>query len=145
MTLTAESVLRNTWRALAFVLAYVAGAAFARHFVLAPGDIPLYWPASGLALAVVIVGGLRWAPLVPLAMLVFHAWLSPVPASFLPYAVVAPFAGLLLGGWLARPSHSAPPGTVRNGFQVLLAGTLMSLVSGLIGGYGLWRAQMGSI
>ncbi|HEX2596565.1 MAG TPA: EAL domain-containing protein [Luteimonas sp.] len=143
MTLTAESVLRNTWRALAFVVAYVACAAFARHFVLAPGDIPLYWPASGLALAVVIVGGLRWAPLVPLAMLVFHAWLSPVPASFLPYAVVAPFAGLLLGGWLARPSRSAPPGTVRNGFQVLLAGTLMSLVSGLIGGYGLWRAQMG--
>jgi len=74
-------------------------------------------------------------------MLVFHLWLVPVPPAFLPYALAAPFAGLLLGGWLARPSRSAPPGTVRNGFQVLLAGTLMVVLSGLIGGYGLWLAE----
>jgi diguanylate cyclase (GGDEF)-like protein len=141
MTPAASRVLQTTWRALAFVAGYVACAAFARHFVLAPGDIPLYWPASGLALAVVIVGGLRWALLVPVAMLVFHLWLVPVPPAFLPYALAAPFAGLLLGGWLARPSRSAPPGTVRNGFQVLLAGTLMVVLSGLIGGYGLWLAE----
>jgi diguanylate cyclase (GGDEF)-like protein len=141
MTPAASRVLQTTWRALAFVAGYVACAAFARHFVLAPGDIPLYWPASGLALAVVFVGGLRWALLVPVAMLVFHLWLVPVPPAFLPYALAAPFAGLLLGGWLARPSRSAPPGTVRNGFQVLLAGTLMVVLSGLIGGYGLWLAE----
>ena len=142
MTVTAMQLFRNGWRALAFVAGYIACAAFARHFVLAPGDIPLYWPASGLALAVVIVGGLRWALLVPLAMLLFHAWLVPVPPAFLPYALIAPFAGVLLGGWLARPSRSARAGTVRNGFQVLLAGTLMSLLSGLIGGYGLWQANL---
>ena len=142
MTVTTRQLLRDGWRALAFVAAYVALAACARFFVVTPGDIPLYWPASGLALAVVIVGGLRWALLVPLAKLLFHLWLAPVPGAFLPYAVIAPFAGVLLGGWLARPSVSARPGTVRNGFQVLLAGTLMALLSGAIGGYGRWHAHM---
>jgi diguanylate cyclase (GGDEF)-like protein len=141
---TASQVMRTGGRAVAFVLAYVGCAAFARHFVESPGAMPLYWPASGLALAVVILGGLRWALLVPVAMLLFHVWLAPVPAAFLPYALVAPFAGVLLGGWLARPARSARPGTVRNGFQVLLAGTLMALLSGVIGGYGLWHAGMAS-
>jgi diguanylate cyclase (GGDEF)-like protein len=136
---------RNTLRgmcALAFVVGYSACAALAKHFVVAPGDVALYWPAAGLGLALVILMGLRWAPLVPLALWLVHAWLAPVPAGFLPYALLATYAGVLAGGWLVRRDSSLRPGTVRYGFQVLLGGALMSIIGGVIGGYGMWRADM---
>src|SRR6476619_7185967 len=104
--------------------------------------MPLYWPASGLALAVVVLRGLRWSLLLLVASALVNLWLAPVPASFLPYALLAPFLGVLVGGWLSRRDESLRPGTVRHGFQVLLAGTAMSVVSGLIGGYGLWNAHI---
>lgn len=128
--------------ALAFVAGYVGFAAYAQQFIAAPGDVPLYWPASGLALALVVLAGWRWALLVPLAMLLVHAWLVPVPDGFLPYSLLAVFAGALSGGWLARRDRSIRPGTVRYGFQVFLGGTLMAAVGGLIGGYGMWQSDM---
>jgi len=135
-------ITRDGSRALAFIAGYVGCAAYVQQFIAAPGDVALYSPAAGLALAMVVLAGLRWAVLVPLAMLLVHAWLAPVPSAFLPYALVAGFAGVLAGGWLARRDPSLRPGTVRYGFQVLLGGALMAVVSGGIGGYGMWQADM---
>ena len=135
-------ITRNGAFALAFIAGYVGCAAYARQFIVAPGDVALYWPASGLALALVVLGGLRWALLVPLAMLLVNAWFARVPGAFLPYALLAGLASVLAGGWLARRDSSLRPGTVRYGFQVLLGGALMAAVSAAIGGYGMWRADM---
>ncbi len=129
-------------RVLAFLAAYLACATYAVQIVVAPGDVPLYWPASGLALGVVVLGGLRWAMLVPLAMGMVHAWIAPVPGAFIPYSLLAMLAGTLAGGWFARREWSLRPGTVRYGFQVLLGAVLMATVSGLIGGFGMWRSGM---
>jgi len=134
------------WRELGWALAFVAGyvgfAAFALQSVAAPDQVALYWPATGLGLGMVVVAGLRWAPLVPLATLLVHAWLAPVPAAFLPFSLAANFFGALAGGWLARMDASARPGTVRYGFRVLVGGTLASAIGGLVGGYGMWRAGL---
>jgi len=134
--------LRDIGWALAFVAAYITCAAYAQRFIVAPGAMPLYWPASGVALAVVVLRGLRWSLLLLLALVLVNLWLAPVPGAFLPYALFAPFLGVLVGGWLSRRDESLRPGTVRHGFQVLLAGTVMSIASGVIGGYGLWHAHI---
>jgi len=47
MTPATSRVLQTTWRALAFVAGYVACAAFARHFVLAPGVPAALAPCLG--------------------------------------------------------------------------------------------------
>jgi diguanylate cyclase (GGDEF)-like protein len=138
---TARLLREGGW-ALAFLLGYVACVAYAQRFIVAPGAMPLYWPASGLALALVVLAGLRWSLLVLFALLLVHAWLAPVPPSFLPYAVLAPLAGVMVGGWLSRRDATLRPGSVRQGFQILLAGTVMSIVSGVIGGYGMWQAHI---
>jgi diguanylate cyclase (GGDEF)-like protein len=127
---------------LAFIAGYVGCAAYARQFVVAPHDVGLYSPASGLALAMVVICGLRFALLVPLAILLVDAWLAPISSLFLPYVLSAGLAGMLAGGWLARRDPALRPGTVRHGFQILLGGVLMAAVSGSIGGYGMWRAGM---
>lgn len=127
-------------RALGFVAAYVACTAFSQQLVADPGQVTLYWPAAGLSLALVALHGLRWAPLVPLAMLLGHTTVAPVAEEFLPFSLLANFAGVLAGGWLARRALPSS-GPVRYGFQVLAGGALMAVVGGLIGGYGLWHAQ----
>jgi diguanylate cyclase (GGDEF)-like protein len=137
-----SSLLRGALHVLAFLAAYLACAAYAMQLVVAPGHLPRYWPASGLVLAAVVLGGLRWALLVPPAMLLVYAWIAPVPGDFIPYSLLAMFAGASSGGWLARREPSLRPGTVRYGFQVFLGATLMAAVSGLIGGYGMWRSGM---
>ena len=109
------------WRELGWALAFVAGyvgfAAFALQSVAAPDQVALYWPATGLGLGMVVVAGLRWAPLVPLATLLVHAWLAPVPAAFLPFSLAANFFGALAGGWLARMDASARPAAFGNQFS----------------------------
>ena len=52
--------LRHAAMAAGFVVAYAAACVFADSIV-GPSQVALYWPASGLAFAVAVVGGPRWA------------------------------------------------------------------------------------
>jgi len=141
-TATASALRRQGGWALVFLVGYLACVAYAQRFIVAPGAMPLYWPASGLALAVVVIGGLRWVLVVLVALLLALGWFAPAPPSFLPYAVLAPLAGVTVGGWLSRRDPALRPGSVRQGFRILFAGTVMAIVSGVIGGYGMWQAHM---
>jgi diguanylate cyclase (GGDEF)-like protein len=136
------TVLRDWLKAVGFVAAYAACVVYAVHVVAAPGAVPLYWPASGVALGMVILWGLRWLPLVPLAMLLSHSLLSSEPDDFLPYSLIAVSAGVLVGAWLVRRDRSSRPGTVRYGFRVLIAGVAMVLVSNLVGGLAMLHSDM---
>jgi diguanylate cyclase (GGDEF)-like protein len=135
-------LVRQGLRGIGFVAAYVGCVVYAMQFIAAPGAVPLYWPASGVALALVVLWGLRWAVLVPVAMLIAHFIQSPGSDDFLPYSMVGVFAGVLAGGWLVHRDKSVRPGTVRYGFQVLLGGVLMVLISNVIGGLAMWHADM---
>ena len=137
---------RNAVLALAFVAAFIGCVAFAHLTVGSAGDVALYWPASGAALALVVLRGWRWAMLVPMSLLLVDLASEPVPAAFLPYWLLAGFAATLAGGWLAGHSHradpAARPGTVRYGFHILLGGIFMAAIGGVIGGFGMWQAGM---
>ncbi|MEO6138200.1 MAG: EAL domain-containing protein [Luteimonas sp.] len=137
---------RNAALALVFMAAFLGCVAFAHQTIASPGDVALYWPASGAALALVVLRGWRWALLVPLSLLLVQVVFDPVPAAFLPYWLLSGFAGALAGGWLADRSRrgdlAARPGTVRYGFHILLGGVLMAAIDGLIGGFGMWQAGL---
>jgi diguanylate cyclase (GGDEF)-like protein len=134
--------LRRVAVAAAWVAGYIAASAYAVSFIASPDEVALFWPASGLALAMVIRQGLRWAWLVPLALLLVHVTISPVPVSFLPWSLAANFFGVLAGGWAATRGVELQRGLVRDGLQVVVGGVSMALVGGLVGSTGMWLAGM---
>lgn len=124
-------------RMLGFVALYLALSAFAINFN-GPSRIAMYWPASGLAFAVVVVAGWRWALLVAAALVLKSLWFEPVPPAFLAFSIAGNVGGLLVGGGLARRETTLRPGSVRYAIRMMACGMLMSAISGAVGGYGLW-------
>ena len=62
------------------VALYVAGGGYSTLLIEGPGQVALFWPASGVALAGVVRYGLRWAAFVPVGGLLVHLLFDPVPA-----------------------------------------------------------------
>jgi len=124
------------------VALYAAGGAYSTLLIRHSGEVALFWPASGVALAGVVVFGLRWAVFVPLGALVVHLVFDPVPAKFIPYSLAGNYLGALAGGWLLLRVPLREPMSVRFGLRSLSAGTLMAVVSAAIGSFGLQQAGM---
>lgn len=116
---------------------YLAGAAFALHLIEGPGEVALFWPASGLAMAVVVRYGPRWWLYVLGANLLMHALLDPVPWSFLPFSALSNALGALLGGCWVRHRVPQYQADVSTGLALLQGGLLMGIVSAAIGATGL--------
>ena len=120
-------------RSLLLVALYLGLAVFASQFIAMPGTVALFWPASGLALAAVIRYGLRWVWIVPVAMLILHMTISPVPAAFVPYSLLSNTLGVLAGGWFVHRVQVPEQLDIRFAFRVLRGGMLMALISAVIG------------
>jgi diguanylate cyclase (GGDEF)-like protein len=133
--------LRPYLLAAGFVFAYAASCVFAGTIV-GPSQVALYWPASGLAFAVVVVGGLRWALLVPFALLLQAPFTAPTSDAFLVMSMASNTLALAAGGWLARQRTGLRPGTVLYAVWMMAGGLLMAFVSGVLGGYSLWLEGM---
>ena len=128
-----QAITATLSRSLLLVGLYLGLAAFAGHFIAMPGTVALFWPASGLALAVVIHYGLRWAWIVPVAMALVHMTVSPVPTAFIPYSLLSNTLGVLAGGWFVRRVQVPAHLDIRFAFRVLRGGVLMALISALVG------------
>lgn len=120
-------------RSLLLVGLYLCLSVFANQFITMPGTVALFWPASGLALAVVIRYGLRWAWIVPAAGIITHMTINPVPTAFVPYALLSNILGVLAGGWFVHRVQVPEHLDIRFAFRVLLGGMLMALISATIG------------
>ena len=127
---------------LLLVALYAAAGGYSSLLIGAPGEVALFWPAAGVALAGVLRYGLRWAPFVPLGVLLVHLLFDPVPMAFLPFSLAGNFIGALVGGWLVLRLPPAEPLTIRFGLRALLGGTVMSLISAAIGSLGMQQAGM---
>jgi diguanylate cyclase (GGDEF)-like protein len=132
---------RRVLLAGAFVAAYALAGIYGGRFT-GPSQVALYWPASGLAFAVVVAAGLRWALLVPIALAIQAPWTAPVPIAFLVMSAASNVAALLAGGWLARRETSLRPGSVRYAVRMMAAGVVTASVGGVLGGYSLWLNGM---
>lgn len=133
-------------RMLRFILLtalYLVGVWYADAFIRAPGQVTLFWPASGIAFAAVIRYGWRSSLFIPVAILLVHLLLVPVPAGFLPFSVGSNFIGVLVGALIISITTTPTRISVVSGFGMLRGGIAMVLVSGLIGCLGLvWSGMM---
>ena len=125
---------------LLLVALYAAGGAYSSLLLVGPGEVALFWPASGIALAGVVRYGLRWAVFVPVGGLLVHLLFHPVSMAFLPYSLASNYIGVLVGGWLVLRQPRQGPLTVMFGLRALLGGAVMALISASIGVTGLYMA-----
>lgn len=128
-----QAITATLSRSLLLVGLYIGLAAFANQFIAMSGTVALFWPASGLALAAVIRYGLRWVWIVPVAMIIIHMTISPVPAEFVPYSLLSNTLGVLAGGWFVHRVQVPGHLDIRFAFRVLRGGILMALISAFIG------------
>jgi diguanylate cyclase (GGDEF)-like protein len=122
---------------LAMVGLYLAGNAYAVYIAKGPSDFALFWPSSGLALAVVVRYGLRWALFVPVAMLLDFLIRRQSPPLFLLFNIVGNTVAAIAGGWVARRGPQATYPDFRTGFRMLLGGITLAVVGAAIGTMGL--------
>src|SRR5690606_35073032 len=136
----AGGLARRLLAGAAFAAAYAFASLYGDHFT-GPSGVALYWPASGLAFAVVAIGGLRWVWWVPVAFAIQALW-SPNAPQFLALSAASNVLALSAGGWVARRETPLRPGTVGYAVWMMIAGLVAAAVGGSLGGYVLWSSGM---
>ena len=138
--------MRNAYRKgflfIVLVGLYLIGNAYAVRFAKGPGDFALFWPSSGLALAVVVRYGLRWVLFVPVAMLLDYLLRQPSPPLFLLFSTLGNTLGALVGGWLARRRPLPAYADSRTGFRMLAGGLALSTVGAVVGSVGMHLSSL---
>jgi len=125
-----------------FTIAFAAAAVFGLTWAVVPGAGTPIWPASGLAFAVLVLGGLRFWPGIFLGRILAAMVLgSPQPW----WAVSLLAAGSVLGGvlpaWLVRRSGFDPTLSRLSDILMLIAAALGSAaLSGVPGMLSLWAS-----
>ena len=129
-------------RVILFIVLYLLGAYLADQFIHAPGQVALFWPASGLAIGFLIRYGLRWIIPLMVAILLMHILISPVPETFLLFSIASNAIGGSLGAIYVRNKNLPTYISVRSGFVLLRGGIIMAATSALIGTLGLYVSGM---
>lgn len=137
-----HALSRAVLRFIALTSVYVLGTWYSDAFILSAGQVTLFWPAAGVAYAIVLLYGWRWSLVVPIAVLIGHLSFAPVPTLFLPFSVLSNFAGALAALWLIAQRDHGIRVTLAGGFLMLRAGVVMVSVSAAIGVVGLIVAGM---
>ncbi len=123
---------------------YFAGAVIAVFYLRTPADVTLFWPASGIGFAAVVRFGLRYALIIPIATLLLHLFVVPVPPLFMAYSIASNTLATLLAGWYVRSRGRERRLHLRtsDGFMLLRGGVLLSVTSGAIGSIGMLHSGM---
>src|SRR6478735_11253052 len=121
---------------------YYAGAVMASLYLRTPEDVTLFWPSSGIALAMVVSWGKRWAVVVPFAIIALHLTVLPVPVTFVPYSILSNTLAALAAGWYCEHAKRADGLHLRtaDGLMLLRSGLILAATSATIGTAGLLHA-----
>jgi diguanylate cyclase (GGDEF)-like protein len=127
-----------------FLSLYLAGAWLATSFIDRPDQVTLIWPSSGLTYAALLLYGLRWWVITPIAVLLVHLTVAPVPPLFIAFSMAANTLGAVVGAGLVRrfDRRSIDIITVRAGFDLLAGGVIYATIAAMIGVIGLVVAGM---
>jgi len=140
-----QAVLASVLRGALLTGLYFAGAVVAVFYLRTPADVTLFWPAAGVGFAAVIRYGLWQALTIPLAMLLLHLFVLPVPPLFMAYSLASNAVATLLAAlYVRRGKDHKRRFNLRtsDGFLLLRGGILLSLVSAAIGSAGMLHAAM---
>lgn len=121
---------------------YYVGAAITVLYLQTPADVVLFWPAAGIGFAYVLRYGLRYAPAVPLAQLLLHLTVNPVPALFIPYSIGADYVALIMACLYVHSRNAELQFRIKDGLLLLRGGFVISLFSAGIGTLGMLHAGM---
>ncbi|HWS41078.1 MAG TPA: EAL domain-containing protein [Arenimonas sp.] len=102
-----------------------------------PGQVTLFWPASGIALTFLIRYGLTWAIPLCLTILLMHALFNPVPPIFLFFSVASNVTAACLAALYIRKFKLSNYLSIHSGLILLRAGILMAVTTALLGVFGL--------
>ena len=93
---------------------YVLGTWYADAFIGGSTKVTLFWPASGVAFAAVLLYGWRGSLFIPIAVLLAHMTFVEVPNAFLPFSVMGNFVGALVGNGSHKVSLDKAIKTMRD-------------------------------
>lgn len=136
------SAIANVLRGALLTALYFAGAVIAVLYLRTPADVTLFWPAAGIGYALVLRYGLRYAIVLPIAQLLLHLVMVPVPMAFLPFSASSNFIGTLVACAYVRRRRPHLQLRIADGFLLLRGAVLLCLVSALIGTLGMAYAGM---
>lgn len=123
-------------------VAYFVACLYSSPMVQGVDQVALFWPAAGIALGGALRYGLRILWVIPVALLVLHGTVAPVPLEFVPFSLLANTLGTAAGAWLATRVPLQSGLTLRLAFQVFSGGLLLGAVSASIGVIGMHVAGM---
>lgn len=138
-----QAALASVLRGALLTGLYFAGAVFAVLYLRTPADVTLFWPASGIGFAAAVRFGLRYVLIIPIATLLLHLIVVPVPIEFLPYSLGSNTLATLAATWYVR--HRAGDRIhlrTGDGLLLLRGGLLLSMISAAIGTVGMLQSGM---
>ena len=124
---------------------YFAGAVMAVFYLRTPADVTLFWPAAGIGFAAVLRYGAWQALTIPVAMLLLHVFVVPVPPLFMAYSIASNTLATMAAAWYVRRSRDRERRLhlrTSDGFLLLRGGMLLSALSATIGTIGMLQAGM---
>lgn len=121
---------------------YFAGAVIAVFYLRTPADVTLFWPAAGIGLAGALRYGPRYVLVIPVAMLLVHLLVDPVPLEFLPYSLASNTLATLAAAWYVRRRTSRILLRTADGLLMLRGGLLLAVVGAGIGTIGMLQSGM---
>jgi len=125
--------IANVLRGALLTALYFAGAVIAVLYLRTPADVTLFWPAAGIGYAFVLRYGLRYAIGIPIAQLLLHLVMVPVPLAFLPFSISSNFIGTLVACAYVLRRRPRLQLRIADGFLLMRGGVLLCLVSALVG------------
>jgi len=142
----ANSALREMPKPLVWaglVAFYVLGAWMAQAFTLDTHKIVLIWPATGVALAALLLFGLRAWPIVALGTALSHLLVSPVPWPFMVLSVLSnTLASVFAASFIRRYSADPLSLRLRSGLMNLIGCVLLAISGGILGSLSLYLCAM---
>lgn len=125
------------WTAL-----YTAGIWYSDVFIVGPSHVTLFWPAAGVAFALVVRRGMRWSAIIPVAVLIAHLTFARVPLSFIPFSVASNLVGAFAGVLVCRAIRFRHFDSATGVFAFLSGAGAMAVVSASVGTAGLLISGM---
>ena len=137
-----HGALATASRMILLTALYFGGAAVTILFLRTPADVTLFWPAAGIAYAMVLHFGLRHAFAIVIAQCLLHLLLVPAPWAFVPFSIssnaIATVLACMYVHTRSKPLHLR----TEDGLLLLRGGVLLCLISAGIGSTGMLVAHM---